>query len=29
MLMLAMISFGIIGFTQIGQSQLPDIDFPA
>ena len=28
MLMAAMILFGIIGFTGIGQSQLPDVDFP-
>jgi HAE1 family hydrophobic/amphiphilic exporter-1 len=28
MLMLGLITFGIIGFTQIGQSQLPDVDFP-
>jgi hydrophobe/amphiphile efflux-1 (HAE1) family protein len=28
MLMIGLIVFGIIGFTQIGQSQLPDVDFP-
>ena len=28
MLMLGLILFGVIGFTQIGKSQLPDVDFP-
>lgn len=28
MLMIGMITFGVIGFTQIGKSQLPDVDFP-
>ncbi len=28
MLMIGMILFGIIGFTQIGKSMLPDVDFP-
>src|SRR5690349_24933821 len=28
MLMIGLVTFGIIGFTQIGKSQLPDVDFP-
>jgi HAE1 family hydrophobic/amphiphilic exporter-1 len=28
MLMIGMILFGVIGFTHIGKSQLPDVDFP-
>jgi HAE1 family hydrophobic/amphiphilic exporter-1 len=28
MIMIGSILFGVIGFTQIGKSQLPDVDFP-
>jgi multidrug efflux pump len=28
MIMIGLITFGVIGFTQIGKSQLPDVDFP-
>src|SRR5580765_6265795 len=28
MIMIGLIVFGIIGFFQIGKSQLPDVDFP-